>query len=334
MSNSPTTVSNPHISFPFLLFYSFTFLLFIFYFFTPLLFYFYMKFLPDDLSAEALLAYLPEGACKVSVQGLHQRNTYKDILGMEPIPGNEDCMLLQLSRNSLYTALPEALFHQVDRFSNLPAQHEKERFAEEYEEQEKEKELARKFFMPLDLRLLSLRVDVYKRIAELSQYNRVLENMLADQLTEKQRNNRFISQLIHFLPACKTIRGNRTLLTLMLRKVLVEERLKIEVVEKVVKCDDASPRYDDCVGGVLGEGFLGNEYEDSVVCYQIQYWPEGQCDEHFMALMDELEEMRAFVQDYFLSVEETLHFEVSYDDVPLRLSDDLAFNYLNYNANL
>lgn len=293
-----------------------------------------MKQLPEDLSAEALLAYLPEGTCKVNVLGPHLRNACKDILGVEPVPGKDDTLLLQLCRNSLYTALPEVLFHQVDRFSNLPAQHQKERFAEEYEEQEKEKERARRFFMPVDLSILSLKVDVYQRVAEMTRYDRVLENMLADHLTEQQRKNRFISQLIHFLPSCKTIRGNKTLLTLMLRKVLVEEGLHIEVVEQWVDDQDAQPRYDDCVGGVLGEGFLGNEYEDTVVCYKIHYWPEGQCDEHMMALVDELEEMRSFVQDYFLSVEETLLFDVTYDDVPLRLSDDLAFNYLNYNANL
>ena len=293
-----------------------------------------MKHLPDDLRAEALLAYLPEGSCKVSVQGPHLRNAHKDIAGLETLPEHDDVLMLQLGRNSLYTALPEVLFHQVDRFSNLPAQHEKERFAEEYEEQEKEKEQARQFFMPIDLRLLSLRVDVYRQLADVMQYNTVLENMLTDRLTAEQRENRLIRQFIHFLPACRYIRGNRTLLTWMLRKVLIDEGLKIEVVEKVVTYDDDTPRYDDCVGGVLGEGFLGNTYDDTVVCYQIHYWPEGQCDEHFMTLMDELEQMRIFVQDYFLSVEETLQFEVAYDDVPLRLSDDLAFNYLNYNANL
>ena len=179
-----------------------------------------MKLIPDDLCAETLLAYLPEGECKVAVQGLHQRNAYKDIIELSPFNGQEDALLMQLGRNSLYTALPEVLFHQVDRFSNLPAQHAKERFAEEYDEQEREKELARRFFMPVDLALLQLRVDVHRKLTELTEYNRVMEDILTDSLTEAQRKNRFIRQLIHFVPACKDIRGNKTLLTLMLRKVL------------------------------------------------------------------------------------------------------------------
>ena len=292
-----------------------------------------MKFIPDDLNAEELLAYLPEGSCKVAIQGLHQRNVYHDILELSPLAEKEG-YCLALGRNGLYSALPEVLFHQVDRFSNLPAQNEKERFDEEYALQEQEKENAMKFFLPIDLMLFMLKTDAHRKMAQMAEYDQVLENILGDRLTPKMRENPFISQLIHFLPACKYIRGNKTLLTLMLRKVLIEEGLTLQVEEEKVSCSDSLPRYDNTVGSILGEGFLGQVYDDTAVCYTLHYWPEDQCDGDFMKLMDNLEEMRQFVQDYFLSVEEVLRFEISHDAGPLRLSDDLSFNYLNYNANL
>ena len=199
-----------------------------------------MKHIPDDLNAEELLSYLPEGSCKVTLQGLHQRNVYHDILELSNIDGKEDYRLA-LGRNSLYSVLPEVLFHQVDRFSNLPAQNEKERFDEEYATQEREKEYAMKFFLPIDLMLLRLKTEVHQKMAQMAEHNQVLENIIGDRLTPKMRENPFVSQLIHFLPASKHIRGNKTLLTLMLRKVLIEEGLVLHVEEKIVSWSYSQP---------------------------------------------------------------------------------------------
>ena len=51
--------------------------------------------------------------------------------------------------------------------------------------------------------------------------------------------------------------------------------------------------------------------------------------------MKEIEEFRDFVQDYFLSVDSVLEFDIHNDDAPaLRLNDTVLYNYLNYNTNL
>ena len=42
----------------------------------------------------------------------------------------------------------------------------------------------------------------------------------------------------------------------------------------------------------------------------------------------------SFLKDFFLSIEEDLVFNISHDDPPLRLSDEVFYNYLNYNTNI
>ena len=74
--------------------------------------------LPGDINAELLLSYYPKGRCKVCLKGLHKRNTYQDIIEMTPFDDNS--FLLTVGRNSLYNALPEYMFHPIDRFDNLP----------------------------------------------------------------------------------------------------------------------------------------------------------------------------------------------------------------------
>ena len=87
------------------------------------------KNIPEDINAELLLSYYPEGKCKVEFKGFHKRNTYKDIMdAKEERNGN---ILLRLGRNSLYNALPEYLFHPVDRFGSLANKDGKERFESE-----------------------------------------------------------------------------------------------------------------------------------------------------------------------------------------------------------
>lgn len=236
---------------------------------------------------------------------------------------------LDLGRNSLYNSLPEYLFHSIDRFEQ-PG-HD---FKEEYELQEQEKEDAFRFFAPLDLILLYQRIRVRRVVQEFASDNKVLIDLLADTLTTEQRQNRFICSTLTYLPYCKTIRGDRTLITLMLRKVLMDEGLVLEVGSRCQDFDDVSPRYAMEVGAPLSALYLGDGYDQEVLSYDVQYWNEEACDEHFDTFLGELEDYRIFVQDYFLSVEAVLTFNVQIDAPPLRLNDTTIYNYLNYNTNL
>lgn len=289
-----------------------------------------IKNLPEDLNAEVLLNYYPAGTFKVEYKGLHKRNTYKDILVIDRQGTN---YLLSLGRNSIYNALPEYLFHSIDRF-DLPQYNQKERFEEEYIKQEQEKEDAYRFFEPIDLMLLQLRLKIRKILDAYTCENKILQDLIADNLTQEQQENRFIKQTIPYLPTCKHIRGDRTLITLMLRKILTEENLSVNIHHKEKNFTDKKPRYSHVVGMKLGEGYAGNTFTENILVYDIKYWSEENCNQDFIKFVEEIEVFRQFIQDYFLSVDSLLSFDIQTNALPIRLSDTTTYNYLNFNTNL
>ena len=286
---------------------------------------------PQDIDAEVLLGFFPQDTFRVKFCGLHKRNAYYDILEIEK---EQDKFLLHLGRNSLYNSLPEFLFHSIDRFDNIPEKEKKQRFSEEYAKQEKEKEQAYKFFSPIDTLLFQLRLEVRERLNKYVESNTVIQDILLDKLTAEQRENRFIKRTTPYMSSCKTIRGNRTLITLLLRKVLAEEGLKINVKSKQTEFTDEEPRYGNSEGCEIGDVYVGNTYSESVITYSISYWSDEDCNEDFLPFVNDLEVFRQFVQDYFISVDSVLVFDISKNSSPLRISDTTLYNYLNYNTNI
>ena len=286
---------------------------------------------PQDIDAEVLLGFFPQDTFRVKFCGLHKRNAYYDILEIEK---EQDKFLLHLGRNSLYNSLPEFLFHSIDRFDNIPEKEKKQRFSEEYAKQEKEKEQAYKFFSPIDTLLFQLRLEVRERLNKYVESNTVIHDILLDKLTAEQRENRFVKRTTPYISSCKTIRGNRTLITLLLRKVLAEEGLKINVKSKQTEFTDEEPRYGNSEGCEIGDVYVGNTYSESVITYSISYWSDEDCNEDFLPLVNDLEVFRQFVQDYFISVDSVLVFDISKNSSPLRISDTTLYNYLNYNTNI
>lgn len=287
--------------------------------------------IPADINVELLLSYFSPGSFKVLMKGLHKRNVYHDILNIEE--KTDGTMDVEIGRNSIYNALPEYLFHPIDRFRDFPRLEEKERFAEELEKQEREKENAYRFFAPVDVQLLLYRMQIRETMRPFTETNSILYDMLGDRLTAEQRANRFIKKTIPFLTSCKIIRGNKTLLTWLLRKVFMDEGLAIYVHESECEYSDANPRYMDGLDGALNESYVGNVYDEVTSIFDIHYWPD-EVDDSFLQLVDEIEMYRLFVQDYFMSIEERLHFNLTHDDPASRLSDNEVYNYLDYNTNI
>ena len=290
------------------------------------------KNIPEDINIEVLLPFFPEGQCKVAFTGTHKRNAYNDFMGLEEL--SKDTMQLHVGRASLYNALPELLFHPIDRFDNLSSKVDKEKFEAEYEAQEREKEQAHKFFAPFDLLLLQLRMRIRERLDVYAETDKIMIDLLGYGITEAQKQNRFVRKTLPFLPYCKSIRGNKTYLTLMLRKVLMEEGLSIIVCDEKHTFTDASPRYNIQLGPEADCLYLGDTYVGQAITYHIHFWSEAECDESFLQFVEELETFRKFIQDYYLAVDGILRFDVCHDEEPLRLSDEMKYNYLNYNMNL
>jgi hypothetical protein len=289
-----------------------------------------MKHIPEDINVEIIMNYYPEDTFKVVYKGLHGRNIYKDILSLERCDGY---YVVLLGRNSLYNSLPEYIFHAIDRF-DLPLYNQKERFEEEYSMQEKEKEDAYNFFAPIDLMLLKVRLKIRKKLETYTSENKILLDMLSDTLTQEQRKNKFIRQAIQYLPSCKYIRGDRTLITLMLRKILIEEGLFLEIQQSEKAFVDNNPRYNDYVDSELGNVFVGNTFSEETLCYNISFWSDEYCDDKFLDFIDEMEMFRQFIQDFFLSIDSLLSFNIQSDTSPIRLSDNTIYNYLNFNTYL
>ena len=289
------------------------------------------EYVPQDINAEVFWGFFPKDTFRVKFCGLHKRNAYNDILEIEK---EQVKFLLHLGRNSLYNSLPEYLFHSIDRFDNIPEREKKQRFSEEYAKQEREKEQAYKFFSPIDTLLFQLRLEIRERLDKYVESNTVIQNILLDKLTKEQKENRFIKRTIPYILSCKTIRGNRTLITLLLRKVLADEGIKINVESKQTEFTDDEPRYGNSEGCKIGDVYVGNTYPESVITYSISYWSDEECNEKFHIVINDLEAFRQFVQDYFISVDSVLVFDVSKDSSPLRISDTTLYNYLNYNTNI
>lgn len=287
--------------------------------------------IPEDIDGEVFYSFFPKDALTIKFCGMHKRNAYKDILDIVDAP---DKMQLNLGRNSLYNSLPEYLFHSIDRFDNIPEREKKEKFAEEYSKQEQEKEQAYRFFYPIDTFLFLLRLQVREQLSKYAESNITIQRIILDRLTKEQRANRFIKRTIPYISSCKNIRGDRTLLTLLLRKVFFDEGLTVNIEIKKTLFTDKEPRYCDRVGTQLGDLYAGNAFSDSVVSYSLTYWSDYDCNCNFLSFVDELEVFRQFVQDYFLSIDSILEFDISTDTSPLRLSDTTIYNYLNFNTNI
>lgn len=290
------------------------------------------KNIPDDINIELLLPLFPEGLCKVAFTGTHKRNAYNDFMGLEELSNNS--LLLNVGRSSLYNALPELLFHPIDRFDNLSPKEDKEEFEAEYDAQEREKDQAHKFFAPFDLMLLRLRMMVRERLEVYAETDKIMIDVLGDEITESQKQNRFIRKTLPFLPFCRSIRGDKTYLTLMLRKTFMEEGLTINVSDQKHTFTDSHPKYNIQLGADSDNLYLGNTYDNQAMTYTVHYWSEDGCDETFLQFVEELETFRKFIQDYYIAVDGILKFDISCDEDPLRLSDEMKYNYMNYNMNI
>lgn len=292
-----------------------------------------LKNLPDDINIEDVLTYLSKESYNLNISGTHKRNSYKDIIGYENVSDGK--MEFCIGRHSLYNSLPEYMFHPINRFDNIPEREREEKFKKEIDKQNDEIKNAHRFFSFIDILLLELKAEVKNKVYQYTSSNKVIQEIIGDTLSDKEKNNRFIKRTIPFLPNCKHIRGNRTLITFILRKVLYEENILLN--KEVVKCKiiDNRPQYDYMLNnGQIDSMYLGNEFSENVTTYSIRYWSDEECTEHFCQFLEELEIFRLFIKDYFLSVEEELCFHVSADYPPLRLSDNVIHNYLNFNANI
>lgn len=290
--------------------------------------------IPKDIRAEIINNYLGNVKKDISFMGSHKRNAYEDILAVSQ---DNETITIELSRQGLYDILPEALFHPIDRFDDIPSNEYKERFAEEAEQQRTEETNARTYFSLYDQFIF----DLSSAVAEVKQEeygdNRVLSEIICDSFTDEYKANRFISRIREFTPGCKSIRGDISKLTLILRKIMADEGLRLIPSNTHKTFTDIYPRYccrflqeDDMPDDV----YLGNTFEENVMCYDVRYWNDEYCNESFPDFINEIKVFEDFLNDYFMGIGTSIHFNISTQTSPVVLSDELSHNYLDYNTNL
>lgn len=290
--------------------------------------------IPLDIKAETILAYLPKDKTAIELKGSHNRNAYEDIVAI-----NEDesgIINVAIARNGIYDILPESLFHPIDRFDNIPANEYKERFKEECEQQQIEEDNARKFFKSFDNILMELSTIVYELKNDIS-YSNILKDILCDRLSERYKNNSFIKKATEYLPICHRIRGNKSLLLLMLRRILFDEHIRISECLRQNIIRDSEPRYNyRLVDSISSDEdyFLGNEFDEDITTYSILYWNEDEYGQDFLAFVKEMSVFEDFLNEYFMGIETYMKFNITKTSLPVRLSDEVFYTYLNYNTNI
>lgn len=289
--------------------------------------------IPLDLKAETLLNYYPRNKRTIEIKGSHKRSAYEDIATIDE---NDRNINIVIARNGIYDILPECLFHPIDRFDKIPANEYKERFREECEQQQIEEDNARRYFQPFDniLMELSALVSAAKNDAGSSQ---ILENIICDNMRDIYINNRFVKKTKEYIAKCSIIRGNKSLLSLMLRHILFDEHVRISECAEQDLIHDSSPRYNYRLdGGISGDNefFLGNEFEEKIIVYNVQYWSEEECGQEFLTFVKEMEIFENFINDYFIGIGSCIMFNISAKALPVRLSDETFYTYLDYNTNI
>ena len=164
----------------------------------------------------------------------------------------------------------------------------------------------------------------------------VLQKLIVGEAAfEHLSQGRFTRRVLPFLPYCRIIRGERTYITLLLRKVFVEESLQMDCKSITSLYRDEEARYEYQLGMTLDEGYIGNAFDENVITYIIHYWSVEDCNKDFKEVfLRDIEQLRNLIEKFFISIEETFRFDISHDESPLTLSDDENFYYLDYNTNI
>lgn len=289
---------------------------------------------PIDIRAEALLNYFADIPHSVELCGPHKRNVYEDSLAVSV--DEENRLLFSFARNGIYDIVPECLFHPIDRFDTLAINGDKDRIKEEIEEQKTEEKNAREFFARFDRFVLELGRLVQQVKDQYAERN-VLSDIIADSMPEKYLANRFVRRSVRYLPLSGKIRGDKSIMSFILRNVLLEEGLALVPTNLQRLYADPRPEYNSCLGVMDSEDenfYLGNEFEEEVTEFVIRYWNEDECTETFLQFVSEMAVFEQFVNDFFAGIETVIRFSISTDSLPVRLSDEIYRTYLDYNTNL
>lgn len=277
------------------------------------------------IPAENIVFY-PEGTAKRAVS--------KDIVGVEhDTDGQEELLLIRTSREGLYDALPEGLFHQP--YNSKPFKTKEELIREIQVHRQEEKE-ARKFFLPFENEFYQLRL-----ISELkekntahgfSSSNRLLFNSLYGDSSFFDK--RQINLLLHLLPLAYTIRGNYTL-TAQCFELLLDTQVAISEKQRNKNHTTEElhlSRLNHCALGV--NSILGKAFDErhTILTFSIGPVP-GNAVKAFLAGERKERVIKALI-DFFIpaGMEVFTELIIQKSENDFFIQDEQKVSYLSYNS--
>lgn len=240
-----------------------------------------------DVQAETIVAKIAEwgqqtdgnfdpNALFIRTTSLFERGHRKDVVKIEQEDGLID---IAISREGLYDAMPELLFHEP-AYANV--QSSADRMRKATQKNKKEAELARKFFAPIENEFYLLRSDILyqerKNSYGFTNNNNIFVNFWnIDQWKRGAKNILNAKQtilLLYLLPVAHSIVGNRALTAMCLESILgVPVKIDLAAPKKT-QLQDYAPDLAGLGNMTLGaDTILVGDFEDGTPSLEIMIGP-------------------------------------------------------------
>ena len=225
--------------------------------------------LKSDVKAEVVAADLIEAGVEiddivVSPMGLFERTFRRDVTKIEARQdklGTKDLLFIDVSREGIYNALPEALFHT---FETGKKGNRSTAFIEEYKKHKAEEETARNYFLASEKELYRIRIttELIERRSILGFADQFKAELFLNIWPElRDVSEKYLPAMLLLLPVSHKVVGDLKLAQTLLSFVL-NQRIEIKF------SDRARPVANNTGSNVLGSRYLttdliiGNEVPD------------------------------------------------------------------------
>lgn len=244
-----------------------------------------LRYIKNDVKAEVLISSLREKGVQkeqmvVRNEGVFKRAFRKDVVDakLSEINTYDEMVEIVLSRDGMYDLLPEGLFHQSQKGSNVSVQ----KMVEEHRRFKYEEEKARLFFMPFENEFFHQKVET--ELAERRFYGRIFseKNELLQHFwkMDPALPAEAAKRLIEFLPQASKILGNVDLMQQTLSKILLEP-VKIKWTPNAKLSLTTQEKVSEMCLGI--DAVVGQTFDEYMPLYEFELGPfENLRIEHFI----------------------------------------------------
>lgn len=242
-----------------------------------------MKRIPHRIKAETYINYLEKSELEahdfsVFYEGVFKKNYSGDILKEEKVydTGRLVKRNFYLSREGFYDKLPEGMFHPADRSLRLSPFNQNKGSDDSYDQRQKEKEHARKFFFPFENSLFSINLELEDFICSWHKdpIFALQEKIFKDDALS-DLDPEYKKRIIRFLPFFPQLKRDINMLKFFLCAIF-DANVAIKQKEELATIYDDSQEYKNVLGeATLSDSLVcGDTARDLVVSWHIQLMPK------------------------------------------------------------